>query len=75
MTKKHKIISISVCLEGWLNDLLILKAKNSGESKSQIIRTLIKDSLVRAKSQPRMADNSGYYNDPKTGILRSVNKY
>ena len=64
-----KVISTSICLESWLNDLLTLRAKNSGESKSQIIRTLIKDSLVR--SAPARSAPIGYYNDPE-GVLRAI---
>ena len=66
-----KVISTSICLEPWLNDLLSLKAKNAGVSKSEMVRTLIKDSLVCTPE--RRFEKTGYINDSK-GILRSVNK-
>ena len=62
-----KIISIS--LESWLNDLLTIRAKNDDVSKSHVIRTLVKDSLVRTP-QKRSLD-IGYYNDSE-GLLRSI---
>ena len=69
MAKKKKMLNISVCMEPWLDDLLTIRAKNDGVSKSEIIRNLVKDSLVRTpQKRPEGID---YYNDSK-GILRAV---
>ena len=69
--KQQKMNHISICIEEWLNELLIAKAKSKGVSRSEIIRNLIKDSLIRVPQ--RQFKKTGYFNDSK-GILRSVNK-
>ena len=61
--------SISVSLEIWMDELLTLKAKNMGVSRSQFIRTLIQQSLTR--SVQATPDKIGYYNDNE-GILRAI---
>ena len=62
---------ISISLEDWLDNLLSIRATNTEKSKSQVIRELIKNALVR--SVQATPDKIGYYNDSE-GILRSVNK-
>lgn len=65
MAKRLK--TISICIEDWLDDLLIIRAKEHRVSKSKTIRDLIKLSIIHI---PDRRSNIGYYNDSK-GILRS----
>ena len=61
---------ISLYVEGWINDLITLKARNLGISKSKLIRKLLKESFIGAPKPERFKD-IGYYNDAK-GRLRSI---
>lgn len=60
---------ISLYVEAWVNDLIDLKAKNRGVSKSELIRIILKESLV--VTPKKRSVKAGYYND-HDGILRSV---
>ena len=69
---KPRMNHLSLYVEKWIDDLITLKAKKNGVSKSELIRTLVKNSLVRTPE--KRFEKTGYINDEK-GILRSVNKH
>ena len=66
MRSKTKCVSFRV--DEWLDDLIILKAKNKAMSKSSLLRSIIIESLTEPLY--KNAEKIVYYNDPK-GILRS----
>ena len=69
MKRIKKYRSLSLNLEIWMDELLTLKAKNMGVSRSHLVRTLIQQSLTR--SVQATPDKIGYYNDSE-GVLRAI---